>query len=59
LHGCETWSFTLREKHRLKILVGPMMEEAAADWRKLHSEELQSFYSSPNIIQIISSKRMV
>jgi hypothetical protein len=28
------------------------------DWRKLHNEELHNFYSSPNIIRIIKSRRM-
>jgi hypothetical protein len=27
-------------------------------WRKLHNEELHNFYSSPNIIRIIKSRRM-
>jgi len=42
----------------LKTIVGPMKEEAAAEWRKLHSEELHGFYSSLNI-RIIASKRMI
>jgi hypothetical protein len=28
------------------------------DWRKLHNEELQNLYSSPNIIRMIKSRRM-
>jgi hypothetical protein len=28
------------------------------DWRKLHNEELHNFYSSPNIIRMIKSRRM-
>jgi hypothetical protein len=28
------------------------------DWRKLHKEELHNFYSSPNIIRMIKSRRM-
>jgi hypothetical protein len=63
LYGCKTWSFTLREKNTgwgagLKKIVRPRNEEAAGEWRKLHSEELHSFYSSPNV-RIIVSKRMI
>jgi hypothetical protein len=28
------------------------------DWTKLHNEELHNFYSSPNIIRMIKSRRM-
>jgi hypothetical protein len=28
------------------------------DWRKLHSQELHKFYSSPNILKMIKSRRM-
>jgi hypothetical protein len=28
------------------------------EWRKLHNEELHNFYSSPNIIRMIKSRRM-
>ena len=35
-----------------------MKEEAAAEWRKLHTEEFHSFYSSPNIIPTIAKKRI-
>ena len=28
------------------------------EWRKLHSEELNDLYSSPNIVRVIKSKRM-
>jgi len=42
----------------LKKTFGPMKEEAAAEWRKLHTEEFHSFYSSPNIIPTIAKKRI-
>jgi len=42
----------------LKKIVWPMKEEAAADWRKLHNEELYSFYFSPNI-RFITENRMI
>jgi len=68
LYGCETWSLTLREEHRLMVfenrvlrrIFGPKRDEVTADWRKLHvhNEELNDLYCSPNIVQVIKSKRM-
>jgi hypothetical protein len=66
LYGCETWSLTLREEHRLKVfenrvlwkIFGPKMVEVTGDWRKLHNEELRDSHSSPSIIRIIKSRRM-
>jgi hypothetical protein len=57
LYGCETWSLTLREEHRLRAfenralrrIFGPKIDEVTGDWRKLHNEELHNLYSSPNI----------
>jgi hypothetical protein len=42
LHGCETWSLTLKEEHRLRVMrkmFGPKREEETGNWRKLHSKE--------------------
>jgi hypothetical protein len=61
LYGCETWSLTLRKEHRLRVLrriFGPMGEEGAGGWRRLHSEELYSLYTSPNIIRVVKSRRL-
>jgi hypothetical protein len=60
LYGCETWSLTLREKHRLRVfeirvlrrIFGCKREEDGS-WRKLHNDELHSLYSSPNIVRVI------
>jgi hypothetical protein len=57
LYGCETWSLTLREEHRLRVF-GPKRDEVMGEWRKLHNEELHDLYSSPSIIGIIKSRRM-
>jgi hypothetical protein len=66
LHGCETWSLMLWEKHRLRVsenrvlmrIFGPKKDEGTVEWRKLHSEKLHILYSSPNIIRQIKSRRM-
>jgi hypothetical protein len=39
-------------------IFGPKRDEATGEWRKLHSGELQNFYSSPDIIRQIKSRRM-
>jgi hypothetical protein len=66
LYGCETWSLTLREEHRLRVfesnllrrIFGHKKDEVAGEWRKLHNKELHDLYSSPSIIGIIKSRRM-
>ena len=45
LHGCETWSFVLREERRLMVfekrilrrIFGPKRDEVTGEWRKLHN----------------------
>ena len=61
LYGCETWSLTLREEHRQRVLrrvFGPRSDEVMGDWRKLHNEELSNLYSLPNIVRVVKSRRM-
>jgi hypothetical protein len=66
LHGCENWSLTLREEHRLRVfenrvlrrIFGPKRDEVTVEWRKLHNEELRDLYPSPSIIRIIKPRRM-
>jgi hypothetical protein len=50
LYGCETWSLTLKEEHRLRVfentvlrrIFGPKRDEETEGWRKLHNEELHT-----------------
>jgi hypothetical protein len=66
LYGSETWSLTLREEHRLRVfenrvlrrVFGLRRDEVKGEWRNLRNKKLRSFYSSPNIIRMIKSKRM-
>ena len=63
LYGCETWSLTLREEHRLKVfenrvlrrIFRPKRDGVTGEWRKLHNEELNDLYSSLNIVLLLLS----
>ena len=63
LYGCETWSLALREECRLRVLenrvlrtvFGLKRDEVTGEWRRLHNEELNDLYCSPNIIRVIRS----
>jgi len=66
LYGCETWSLTLREERNLRAfenmvlwrIFGPRRDEVTGEWRRLHNDELNDSYSSPNIVRVIKSRRM-
>jgi hypothetical protein len=47
------------ENRVLRSKFGPKRDEVTGDWRKLHNEELHKLYSSPNIIRMIKSRRMI
>jgi hypothetical protein len=54
------------EEHRLRVfenrvlrkIFRPKRDEVTGEWRRLHKEELNDLYSSPNIIRVIKSIRM-
>jgi hypothetical protein len=66
LYGCEIWSLTVREEHKLRVfenrvlrrIFGSKRDGVTGGWRKLYNEELHNLYSSPIIIRIINARRM-
>ena len=66
MYGCETWSLKWRQSRKLRVfenrvlrrIFGPKRDKVAGEWRKLHNEERNGVYSSPNIVWVINSRRM-
>jgi len=59
-----TWSLTLREERRLGVfenrvlrrIFGTKRGEVTEEWRKLHNEELNDLYCSPNTVRVMKSR---
>jgi hypothetical protein len=64
LHGCETWSLTLRDEQRLRMpessvlkrIFGPNKDEITGGWIELCNGQLLNLYCSINIIRMISRR---
>ena len=56
----------MREERKLRVfenmvlrrIFGPRRDEVTGEWRRLHYEELNDLYSSPNIVRVITLRRM-
>jgi hypothetical protein len=48
----------LFENRVLRSVFGPKKDEVTGEWRKLHNEELNDLYSLPNIVRVVTSRRM-
>jgi hypothetical protein len=46
------------ENRVLRGIFGSKRDGVTGEWRRLHNEELNDLYSSPNIIRVIKSRRM-
>jgi hypothetical protein len=64
-YGCETWSLTLREEHRLRVLENSVLRRIFGLKRDEVTGNVEDYimrnlmiYSSPNIIPVIKSRRM-
>ena len=66
VYASEAWSLTAREERKLRVfenmvlrrIFGPRRDEVTEELRRLHNEELNGLYSSPNIVRVIKSRRM-
>ena len=65
-YGCETWSLILQEERKVRVfqnmmlkrIFGSMSDEVTGEWRRLHNEELNDLYCSPNIVRVIKWRKL-
>jgi len=66
LYGCETWLLRLGEEYRLRVSENRVLrkylnlrgDKVAGEWRRLHNEELNDLYCSPNVMRVINLRRI-
>jgi len=46
------------ENRVLRRTFGPKRDDITKEWRKLHNEEPNDLYCSPNIVRVIKSRKM-
>ena len=49
------WVFVNRV---LRRIFGPERDEASGEWGRLHNEELNDLFSSPNVTLVIETRRI-
>ena len=64
-YGCEKWSLILREECRLREFENTNLRQIFGrkrdengEWRRLHNEEFESLYHSPNVVRVIKSRSL-
>jgi hypothetical protein len=58
-HRRENLKSYTEENRVLRRIFGPKRDGVTGGCRKLHNEELHNLYSSPSMIRIIKSRRMI
>jgi hypothetical protein len=46
------------ENRVFRVIFGAKRDEVTEDWRKLHKDEINDLFCSPNIVRLIKSRRM-
>jgi len=61
LYGCESWSRTLSDEHKLRVfenkvlrkIYGPKRGATTGEWRRLHNEKFHGLYNSLDVLRIM------
>jgi len=55
----EEWNLRVFQNVVLRRIFGPRRDEVTEEWRRLHNDEINDLYSSPNILWVIKSRKMI